>query len=545
MGNSQSAGEEEDDLTFEDEFDDVQRPDDSQKAGFGDDQDIDENIEGQSTINVDDIESEYEQIKDQILEAGEGFVYKDSIFPDEPTSLYYTSNPPENYDLVEWQRPIEFCESPYLLSDGISSDDIIQGMLGNCWWLSSVGAISRKPSFMRKIIPGGQVLQGEGYVGMVHFRFWRFGKWVDVIVDDLLPTINGGLCFGKSSDPNEFWLSLMEKAYSKLHGSYLSLEGGLTSDGLEDLTGGISICYPLQDKTNPNFARILHKAIKNGSFVCAGISGSSNMISTTGLVAMHAYSVLGSAIVYNERDGEKVHLVQVKNPWGGKREWNGAYSDESDDWDYVSEADKERVGAADEENGIWWMPYNDFVANFSDATICSLGPDFDEDGDPTGDSWLLTQVHGGWVAGETSGGCRNDMEAYATNPQYLLELKEPDDFDPSVDEADQEGKCTTVIGLMQENRRAGRADGLKNMYLTMNVFKVPERIEGKLDADFFRRRRPVANSGKYINQREVTLTADLLPGFYVMVPSTYKPDQDGTFLIRIFSEKGIDVEELA
>lgn len=40
-------------------------------------------------------------------------------------------------------------------------------------------------------------------------------------------------------------------------------------------------------------------------------------------------------------------------------------------------------------------------------------------------SWLLTQIHGGWVAGENSGGCRNDMEAYATNPQYLLELTEP------------------------------------------------------------------------------------------------------------------------
>lgn len=32
--------------------------------------------------------------------------------------------------------------------------------------------------------------------------------------------------------------------------------------------------------------------------------------------------------VFNERDGERVHLVQIKNPWGGKREWNGAYSDE-------------------------------------------------------------------------------------------------------------------------------------------------------------------------------------------------------------------------
>lgn len=51
MGNSQSAGEEEDDLTFDDGIEDVQRPDDGQRAGFDDD-DID-----QSQINVDDVES--------------------------------------------------------------------------------------------------------------------------------------------------------------------------------------------------------------------------------------------------------------------------------------------------------------------------------------------------------------------------------------------------------------------------------------------------------------------------------------------------------
>ena len=33
------------------------------------------------------------------------------------------------------------------------------------------------------------------------------------------------------------------------------------------------------------------------------------------------------------------------------------------------------------------MTFSDFTANFDDVNICSIGPDFDEDGDPSGDRY--------------------------------------------------------------------------------------------------------------------------------------------------------------
>ena len=48
----------------------------------------------------------------------------------------------------------------------------------------------------------------------------------------------GRPAFVSSREGNELWMMVLEKAYSKYHGSFDAIEGGFVHIGLVDFTGG-------------------------------------------------------------------------------------------------------------------------------------------------------------------------------------------------------------------------------------------------------------------------------------------------------------------
>ena len=58
-----------------------------------------------------------------------------------------------------------------------------------------------------------------------------------------------------------------------------------------------------------------------------------------------------------------------------------------------------------------------------------------------------------------------------------------------------------------------------------------------LPAKHFKYNYEAGKSGIFVNLREVSSHCELEPGHYVIIPSTFRSDDHGTFLLRVFAQK--------
>ncbi|KAM9344562.1 calpain-2 catalytic subunit-like [Symphorus nematophorus] len=485
------------------------------------------------------LNQDYESLRASCLERGQ--LFNDDCFEPLPSSLGYNELGPNSYKVrgITWKRPTELCCNPKFIVENATRTDICQGALGDCWLLAAIASLTLNKQVLYRVVPHDQSFE-ENYAGIFHFEFWQFGEWVDVVVDDRLPTRDGELLFVHSAEGSEFWSALLEKAYAKVNGCYEALSGGSTIEGFEDFTGGIAERHELSN-SHPHLFKIIRKALERGSLLGCSIditsAADSEAITYRKLVKGHAYSVTGAEVV--EYRGGSEQLIRVRNPWG-QVEWTGAWSDKSSEWRYVSDDDRERL-ANRCEDGEFWMSFSDFLREYSRLEICNLTPDALTGGEYK--KWAEAEFEDTWRRGVSAGGCRNYPNSFWMNPQFVIKLDEVDD-DPD----DGEESCSFIVGLMQKNRRRMRKMGKDMETIGFAIYDLPEEYSGKrqvhLKKNFFLRNRSAERSDTFINLREVCNRLSLPPGEYLIIPSTFEPNKNGDFYLRVFSEKTADFVEI-
>uniref|UniRef100_A0A8C8CK60 Calpain 6 n=1 Tax=Oncorhynchus tshawytscha TaxID=74940 RepID=A0A8C8CK60_ONCTS len=487
----------------------------------------------------------YSELKRKCLEDKE--LFEDPEFPITNASLFYRKPPP---GMVEWKRPREISDGPHLFVEGISSHDLNQGLLGNCWFVAACSCLALKPDLWQKVIPDWKEQEWdskhlENYAGIFHFQFWVFGEWVDVVVDDRLPSINGELIYCHSKVKNEFWSALLEKAYAKLSGCYESLDGGNTGDAVVDFSGAVAEAINLeaeafhkdQGRMDKLFEDLFKVYDRDGIISCS-IKASPSEIEARmacGLVKGHAYSVtsvkkvrLGHGLIAYFQN-ETIPLIRMRNPWG-KIEWNGAWSDSSAEWKKVGSMERNKLGITVEDDGEFWMEFRDWCKYFTDADVCRLINTSLLTIDKT---WNEVMILGSWTKNaeplrNRCGGCMNHKHTFLQNPQYLFEVtKEVDEVLISLQQRD-----------MKIHRRIGQGE---NLTIGFAVFKVELNRKYRMH-DIITQLN--VQTTTYINARTVFMRAMLPKGRYMIIPSTFKPETLGEFMLRVYTNVDSGCREL-
>ena len=275
-------------------------------------------------------------------------------------------------NVVGFARATEIFESGCkLFSEKIEMGDVIQGNLGDCYFLTSVACLCEFPGLIMNLFK----TKSFNKDGFYEIALFIDGKPQIVIVDDYLPVekSTGKPCYSQSKG-NELWVMLLEKAWAKVNGGYANIITGLPSEALEFLTGFGSLIYELKnlkdiDDINEYKNEIVKNVLiadKNNCLISCSTSKNQDT-EKVGLVIDHAYSLVSCHQIKTSQ-GKTVYLFRIRNPWS-KGEWNGDWGDKSKLWDDKA---KSQVDFLNKEDGIFFMNDTDFFKYFTRVEICYI-----------------------------------------------------------------------------------------------------------------------------------------------------------------------------
>ncbi|GLV42823.1 small optic lobes [Carabus blaptoides fortunei] len=332
---------------------------------------------------------------------------------------YLKLSPKQKREFDRWIRPEDVCGEPCIIL-GAHPDylSIKQTIVSDCSFVASlaVSALYER-RFGKRLVTSIIYPRSRDKQPMYN----PFGKYMiklhvngitrKVIIDDQFPfSRHGQILCSYSSNRNELWVSLLEKAYMKVMGGY-DFPGSNSNIDLHALTGWIpertAIRESDKDFNRDSLFSTLESRMQKGDVLVTVATGTFSDVEAdrTGLVSTHAYAVM------DVRTINGVRLLKLKNPWSHLR-WRGNYS-ELDTRHWTPELRRALAydpdSAAQFDNGVFWIDY-DSICRFFDVFYLNWNPGLFN---------YTYCIHQEWAAGA---GPVKDSYNIGSNPQFTLDV---------------------------------------------------------------------------------------------------------------------------
>lgn len=385
--------------------------------------------------------------------------------------------------IVHWRRAkyvvlsVEECNDakavPFIYYHGIEPKDVKQGKLDDSWLLSGISIIAENEKLVKRLI----LTKEANDCGIYKLKICQMGSWKTIIIDDFFPCFPLGEPIFSKNNGKEIWVLLIQKAFAKLHGNYLSLENGTVKHALIDLTGCPAFTYTMNENTDDdkpfdsnefwNKLKFWHQA---NYLIAASTKDIPTENSIAGLAKEYAYCVV-RIVEYSST----IKILKIRNPWG-VFEWTGDWSKTSSLW--TSEIKDKVKPELDKDDGSFWMSYKHFLENFQTINVCLTR------------GWQELKLKGKFIKSIDED--NKKIEHFCSRWYYQVDITE---------------KSKVIIGLHQEDERTLGVKqtrpyidiGLSIVTYNEGVYKLVSYI----DTDYV---------------RECFMEIDLEPGTYYVVP---------------------------
>ena len=179
-------------------------------------------------------------------------MYDDKLISPEDNSLLKNIIEYINKGQVRYRRFSDVYSNATLFPSNIHFTAPTQGYLNDCYILSSLGIVAEHENVTKSLFVNTDI----NSAGIYGVKFYIRGKpWIVTVDEDFWFWYDDTPLFarpveGKNGEISAMWISIVEKAWAKVKGSYFAAEGGFMENGLRALSGVPVVKYETNEITN-------------------------------------------------------------------------------------------------------------------------------------------------------------------------------------------------------------------------------------------------------------------------------------------------------